>query len=426
MRVMYIQPAEGFGGAERQGILHMKGLAALGHEVFPVVGPGDPIRRALKREGLNIYYFFEDMLYEIERPLSVVGRTVNSKNLFEGWLHMQNHLSRLAQELQVDLVFASRTVGWIVASPVAHRLDLPLIWRGGSRPTSHYQKFWLGVLSRLWRPDLLICNCEAVWSQLDPIVQSPSLIIPNGVDTTRFDPRRVEPTFRQQLQLDSTIPIIGFAGRPAPEKGLELLAQVIQKTLQHISPLHVLIAGEYGWRVYYEQMFRNLGLGTKQVTFLGHVEEIEQFYASCEVIVLLSPEHSIEGAPNAVLEAMAMQRPVLATRVGGLAELIEHGQQGFLLSPDNADACTDYLIQLLKNEVLRKSMGRQGRATVLNKFNDCSTAQQLSDVMTALVTSHRHLRALDPKVIAWSESFIHQILGPAPPPNFNFYTDHAG
>jgi len=68
MRILYIQPAEGFGGAERQGVCHMRRLLDLGHDVVPVVGPGEVIREAIEREGVRDYVFVPDCVSQTTKP----------------------------------------------------------------------------------------------------------------------------------------------------------------------------------------------------------------------------------------------------------------------------------------------------------------------------------------------------------------------
>jgi glycosyltransferase involved in cell wall biosynthesis len=381
---MYVQPAEGFGGAERQGVLHIRRLAEHGVDVVPVVGPGETICRALEREGVTDYYFDKDLLHEADGPLSFFGELRDKAAAFRDWLRMQDRLVRLGRVREVDLVFASRAFGWVVASPAAHRLGVPLVWRGGSRPTSLGERLGLRALSRLWPPDALIANCEAVRTPLLPLVRPRvSYILPNGVDVDRFDPARVDGRFRRLPGLAPGAPIIGFSGRPAPEKGLELLAAVAGRLAHDVPDARLLLAGEFGYRSRYEDLFRRLGLA-RRATFLGHVEDVESFYASCDVIVLPSREHSIEGSPNAVLEAMAMERPIVATRVGGLPEVVTDGREGYLVPWDDAPGIAAALVRLLQAPELRRRMGAAGRAAVLARYSDRTVVQRLVGVLHAV------------------------------------------
>jgi glycosyltransferase involved in cell wall biosynthesis len=377
VRILYILPAEGFGGAERQGVTHIRTLLELGFEVVPVVGPGKTICHALEREGVRDYVFMEDFLTESDRPLSLLEQIGGKLRAPQVWLSMQHRFQRLLEARAIELVFASRSYGWVVGSAAARKLGVPLIWRGGSRITSSMETAGVRFLGSLWPPDALVCNCEAVRRDLAPLLHCPSFIVPNGVDVHRFDPARVEPRLRTELGLPAEVPVVGLAARPAPEKGLELLAEVVGCAVRRVPNLRVLIGGEFGWRGYYQQLFDSLGLG-QRVTFLGHLNDVECLYKSCDVMVLTSPERSIEGSPNALLEAMAMERPVVATRVGGLAETVEHGVDGFLVRHDDAAGFAHYLVALLERPELRLRLGQAGRAAVLRRHDDRAVALRLA------------------------------------------------
>lgn len=366
VRLLYIQPAEGFGGAERQGVLHMAQLARHGFDVIPVVGPGQPIREALAQQGISEYVFLDDFCHEAWGPVPRFGALPFAARFLADWWRTARTVYRIARERHVELIFANRSTGWMVAGGVARLLGIPQVWRGGSRITKRIEAVVMRGLSSVFGPDLLLANCEAVRADLAPQVSCPSLILPNGVDTRRFDPARVAPRYRQMLGLDADVPLVGLAARPAPEKGMELLARVVELTAQRVPAVRFLVAGEFGWRPHFEAMFAARGLADR-LRFIGHVSEMEGFLRSCDVSVLTSKEKSIEGSPNSVLESMAMECPVMATSVGGVTETLTDGVQGFLVPPDDAEAFSGHLVNLLGDRELRRHMGAAGRARVLER-----------------------------------------------------------
>jgi glycosyltransferase involved in cell wall biosynthesis len=388
VRLMYVLPAELFGGAERQGVLHISKLGDHGFEVLPVVGPGTPIRRALADEGVEDYLFLEHLCHEAYYPLTGLGRLRFGTQFVRDWVNTQRSLLKLAMRRGVDLIFANRSTGWIGGSFVARMLDVPLVWRGGSRLTQRTEASALGVLSRFARPDLFLANCEAVRADLAPMVDCPTRILRNGVDTRRFDPSRVRPRIREELGLGADVPIVGFPSRPAPEKGMELLAKVAELTARQIPNVRFLVAGEFGWRSHYEKAFAAQGLGDR-IRFLGHMDQVEIFLGSCDAVVLTSKAHSIEGSPNALLEAMAMERPVVATQVGGVGEAVTDGVEGFLTREDDAGAFARRLTELLRDHVLRRRMGAAGRAAILERYHHEKVVGELAGVLHSLVRASR-------------------------------------
>jgi glycosyltransferase involved in cell wall biosynthesis len=383
IRVLYVLPAEGFGGAERQGVLHISKLREHGFEMVAVVGPGAPIRRALNAEGVHDYVFLENLCHDDDRPMSGLEKLKFVGAFVGDWLRTQRHLRRLIATHKVQLVFANRSIGWLAASPVARLAGVSLVWRSGSRTTSRFEDVAIGALSWATRPDLLLVNCDAVRTDLAPLMNCPTRILHNGVDTWRFDSARVRPRIREELGLGDA-PVVGFPARPAPEKGMELLARVVQLTMRRVPDVHFLVAGEFGWRNHYMKQFAEEDLG-ERVRFLGHVDDIESFLRSCDVAVLTSRGESIEGSPNALLEAMAMELPVVATAVGGVAEAVTDGISGFLIAQDDADMFANRLTELLLNPALRQRMGSAGRAEILRRFNHDAVVAELAGVLRALV-----------------------------------------
>jgi glycosyltransferase involved in cell wall biosynthesis len=384
IRLLYVQPAEAFGGAERQGVLHISKLAGHGFHVTPVVGPGALIRSALADEGIHDYVFLKHLSHGANHPMGGARKVAFAARAVADWIATERSIRALIVARRIQIIVANRTTGWIAAGPVARLLGIPIVWRGGSRITAPFQAHVLKFLSRRLRPDFLLANCEAVRADLVPLVGCPSEILRNGVDTRRFDPARVPPRFRQGLGIADDVPVVGFSSRPAPGKGIELLAHVAERTAQKLPKVQFLVAGEFGWRRHFEQMAVARGLGGR-LRFLGHVPDVETFLRSCDAVVLTSKAKSIEGSPNALLEAMAMERPVVATRVGGVGEAVTDGVEGFLVDEDQGDAFATRLADLLSDRDRRLRMGRAGRAAVVDKFHSEKVVANLANLLHSLL-----------------------------------------
>jgi glycosyltransferase involved in cell wall biosynthesis len=389
-RLLYVMPAEGFGGAERQGVVHIANLPRFGFDVTAVVGPGRPIRRALEDAGVHDYVFLDHLTHDRDAPLDALGTLRFWGGAALDWVSTQRSLFRIVRERRIDVVFANRSTAWIAASPVARVRGVPIVWRTGSRMTHGAQAMALRVLASLSRPALFLANCEAVRSQFAPLVGARSLVLANGVDTDRFDPERAKPRFRIELGISDDVPVIGFPSRPAPEKGMELLAAVVEYVAREVPAARFLVAGEFGWRKGYEEMYAARGM-SERVTFLGHVPDIENFLASCDAVVLTSKSHSIEGSPNTLLEAMAMERPVVATRVGGVGEVITDEVEGFLVPDEDGETFARRLVRLLGDRDLRHRMGAQGRKRMVAEHRDVDVVAKLATMLHELCELPSHV-----------------------------------
>ncbi len=117
-------------------------------------------------------------------------------------------------------------------------------------------------------------------------------------------------------------------------------------------------------RAYLERRAHELGV-VRDTLFLGYQEEVAPFYAAFDALVLPSGN---EGTPVSAIEALAAGRPVVATRVGGVPDVVRDGQDGFLVDAGATDELADRLARLARDPDLRRRMGEQGRARVLPRY----------------------------------------------------------
>jgi glycosyltransferase involved in cell wall biosynthesis len=181
--------------------------------------------------------------------------------------------------------------------------------------------------------------------------------LPNVVDTEWFKPSDRSP------EEPFTLIAVGRLGRP---KRLDRFISILHR-LRNNFGLNV-----RGWiigsgrqdedlRVELESQARRLGLLPDIVQFGGTVSDMRSVYHKAATCVLTS---DFEGTPNVLLEAMASGLPVVATQVGGVPEIVQHGRTGFLAEPDDLDGLVAPLVELVKNSELRMDMGRRARAFV--------------------------------------------------------------
>ncbi|MCT7355405.1 glycosyltransferase, partial [Streptomyces sp. 15-116A] len=173
---------------------------------------------------------------------------------------------------------------------------------------------------------------------------------PRGVDTERFRPDRRDETLRRALAPNGEL-IVGYVGRLAPEKQVELLGGVCG-----LPGVRVVVVGDGPSRPGLEQSLPG-------AVFLGRRtgEELGRIFASLDVFVHTGP---FETFCQTVQEAMASGVPVVAPAVGGPLDLVAHGHTGLLVPPRDADAVRDAVAALAADPGLRASYGAAGRAMV--------------------------------------------------------------
>ncbi|HVZ31407.1 MAG TPA: glycosyltransferase, partial [Polyangiaceae bacterium] len=197
VRVLYLQPAPLFGGAERQAALAAALLPEFGVDVIPLVGPGRVIAEWLREAGVRDLHETQDFPGGWRKQRGVRRATLPYRYLACG-MRARAQIERLVQSEQADVILASLPFAWITGSLVARRARIPIVWRAGGTRLNVVQKTALWSLTRVQRPDLLLCNAQAVKATFGPLVPAPALVIQNGVDDRVFfpgagDPRKYRP-----------------------------------------------------------------------------------------------------------------------------------------------------------------------------------------------------------------------------------------
>ncbi|SDE80996.1 glycosyltransferase family 4 protein [Halorientalis regularis] len=303
-----------------------------------------------------------------ERPfqLSVSPRT----RFVDGPLRTLGHAVRIGDRRNVDVIVSKTRKTYLPGLFAARRLGVPHVVHVGSSldPPVEGLRGRLDLASfgaRLRAPhDGYLVVCAHIGDQLRERGVAPDRIfdVRNAVDVDRFHPDRV-PTpladrFRDQLPADDGL-VVGFVGGLQPYKGLDDLADALERTERD---WHLLVAGDGPDRDRLEGRFG------QQATFLGSVpyEQIPALYHEFDAFAL--PSHT-EGLPRVVLEAQATATPVVATRVGGVPEVIEDGGTGLLCDPHQPADLADALDRLTPDAGERDRLGRQGRAAVETEFS---------------------------------------------------------
>ncbi|WP_299740462.1 glycosyltransferase [uncultured Roseobacter sp.] len=155
-----------------------------------------------------------------------------------------------------------------------------------------------------------------------------------------------------------------FVGRLAPVKGLRVLLAALAE-LSDLPNLRLVLVGDGPDRARLEAAAAPLG---DRVTFTGYLSqtEVAQALQACDIFVLPS---FAEGVPVVLMEALASEKPVIATQVAGVGELVEEGKSGFLVPPGDADTLADRIRTLAADPELRTAMGQHGRTKVVTDFD---------------------------------------------------------
>ncbi len=209
-------------------------------------------------------------------------------------------------------------------------------------------------------------------------------LIYNGIDTVRFAPvgdRATVSRCRRDLGIDEQAFVFGIASGFRPVKGVDVVIRAFARALPSCPGSVLAIAGDGPGRAELEALSRALGVSAR-VIFLGVRDDMEKVYPAFDSFLLCS--HS-EGFSNAILEAMGMGIPVIASRVGGNIEMIEDGCRGYLVAPGDDAMIADRMIRLYGSEEDRLSMGKKAREWVMATNDRLVVAQQFQTLYRRLL-----------------------------------------
>ncbi len=209
--------------------------------------------------------------------------------------------------------------------------------------------------------------------------------IPNGVDLDLFRPATPEDrhALRAQYGLPDA-PLVMFTGRLAHVKGLDVLLNAWKQTLEQVPAARLVLVGEGEERVALEQQARQLGIAEK-IIFFGGTTEVATVLRTADVFVLCS---RTEGLPVALLEAMATGLPVVATNVGGMAQILRDGKTARLVPVEDANALGRGLADALTLPDAA-TWGQNARAQVAAEFSLDTVAERHIAMYEALLRQHR-------------------------------------
>lgn len=193
---------------------------------------------------------------------------------------------------------------------------------------------------------------------------APRVLVYNGVDLERYDHQEPCCTLREEYGMEGSSPIVGVVGRLELEKGHPTLLEAWPHVLREVPGAYLLIVGEGSRLEALHQIAREQGI-ERHVIFTGRRDDIPAVTAAFDVAVLPSYR---EAQGLTILEAMALSRPVVASNVGGIPEMVKDGVTGLLVPPRDPRALAAAIVRLLRDHQLADVLGRAGHDLVHDRF----------------------------------------------------------
>jgi glycosyltransferase involved in cell wall biosynthesis len=301
------------------------------------------------------------------QPTSQIAREAKARELGVECITIRGNIDplavwnfiRLYRRHRVDIVHThSNADSWNAA--LAAKFSVPRPWVVRTR---HLSASFNNRLIYNFMADRVVTTGEYVRQfmvQEKKIDARKILAIPSGVNLERFNPRKVRENLRKEFGIPAEAPVFGIATIFRKKKGLQDLLKTVPEILRSFPEAKLLLVGEGPQERNYRRLIEEVGI-RNAVVMPGFQEDVPRVLNTLDVFVFPTLE---EAFPNAVQEAMAMEKPVVATRVGGVPDIVQDGETGFLVGPGDCQAIAERVVRLLRDPELRREMGRKGRRFV--------------------------------------------------------------
>jgi glycosyltransferase involved in cell wall biosynthesis len=243
--------------------------------------------------------------------------------------------------------------------------------------------------------DRIVCNSDATAAVFreEPALRGKTLTIYNAVDLSQYD--GASDTRRKELGIDASRPVIGFVGQIVPRKGVTTLIRAMAAIATAVPDALLVIVGcpppdETAYDEECRRLVTELGLGDR-VRFMGYRRDVPAFMRTFDVFAL--PTRS-EPFGKVVIEAMAGGAAVVASRVGGIPEIITGPELGLLIAPDDPDALAKAAVACLGDAPRRRAMAERALASVHARFTMDAMLARMQSLYDDVIARDNRLSAV--------------------------------
>jgi glycosyltransferase involved in cell wall biosynthesis len=302
-------------------------------------------------------------------PLAIGART-------EPWADWRA-IRALANDLRgnFDIVHAHGLRGALIGVPAARRAGIESVFTAHNLvPGGGATRILLATVGRRAARILAVSQAVADTLRAAGASGAKTVVIPNGIDLAPFDNPLDLQAVRAEYRLPAEAPLVFAAGRHAREKGFDVLIAAVRELQSRVPGVCLALAGSGPLETILRQQATAQNAPAR---FVGHLSSIAPPLRAADVFAVPSRE---EGQGIVALEAMAAGKPVVASRVGGLAETIVDGETGLLVPPEDVTALAGALAELLTDRRRCEAMGRAGRARVEREYSAARMIQRIEAV----------------------------------------------
>ncbi|MGB9700384.1 MAG: glycosyltransferase [Thermodesulfobacteriota bacterium] len=358
LTILHTESSLGWGGQEIRILQESLGMKARGYRVLVAAPPKSLLLPRAEKAGLEII------------PLELAPQYP--------WVFRQ--MVSILDKKEIDILNThSSSDSWlgILAAQISGRKPLIIRTRHLSTPIS--KNLWSRLIYDIL-PDAVITTGEEIRRQMileNNFDGDKIFSIPTGIDLEEFDPEKIKPSLPHKGLA------VGMVGVLRSWKGHQYFLRAVPLILQEIPDAQFYIVGDGPQLNNIKNAIEELRLQNK-VILLGHREDIPEIIASLDILV--HPSYGHEGVPQTILQALAMRKPVVATRVGSIPEVIIEGRTGILIPPRDAEKIAEGVIEIYKNSELRQILIENGREYIKEKYSHKIMLDRLEELYGDLLS----------------------------------------
>ena len=350
MKILFLIDAISAGGKERRMIELFKGLIAAGDYDITLIS---------FTPGVAYPYLFDMPIKLIEfkrdgkKDLSIFSKLYKViKSIQPDIIHSWGSMASFYSIPSLILFRRARFINGIIA-------DAP------EKLTIKDKHYLRGVLTYPFSDAIISNSFAGIRSYKAPV--NKSYCIYNGMDFSRFIDLAPKKPLMKSIGLQEDQFLIGMVAAFEERKDHETVIRAAAKLQESTDKIKILLMGDGNLRSDMEELAKNLKL--KNVLFLGRLADVENYVQLLDVGILTTNNtvHG-EGISNALIECMAMGKPIIGTSGGGTNELIVDGENGYLIAPKSPDILVEKILYLFNNPDSAIAMGKNGQNTALAKF----------------------------------------------------------
>ena len=384
MNILYVSDSPTLSGAEVVLLQHLEHFAPPAHHssVF-LRDTNTRLRDALAQR---------DVACTASADFSrrIVRTSANPADL----LHFARAFARVTRQLvgvirrdRIDVVHSVSYPASLYAAFACRRTGVPQVWHDHNIKRVHafnrpIYRFVASTSAWIIGPsDAVTCNLSEGGLPAERI-----RTVYNGIDLSRFDTDvRSRARVRESLGLEADTPAVALFGQMLPHKGHHTLIQALPAVRQAVPSVRAFLVGALENPPYEAGLREHIaatGLGDT-VQFTGWRRDVHDVMGAMDVIVVATT--TPEPAALALMETMAVARPIVATRTGGTPEIVVDGETGLLFPPGDAAALGRHLVTLLRDSSLRARMGRAGRERMEGRFSRERHIVQIAELYASAI-----------------------------------------